>query len=354
MASWGPIALTAVTASLLALPVAPALFELQKRRDAAPLTVSRHSGRTENFAESFQSRLEPLLPELERCRAKNEVTRISIDGLEALLVGRDDFNFSHEDIGPVEAIMLAHPTIVPAGCEVSVDLYAASTLELGAGAIVRAALSIGDVTLCENSSVLRWLHSRGNVRLRHGSAVKGRLSAEEWIALSGSCRFLRVSAPEIVTADDIPAPGRVSQRKAIEGHNLHSEYAASAARRHRVRGDFVLPAGETLNGDIIATGEVRIGAGAQLRGSIKSYKDVVIEDDASVNGSIVGEKSLRLGRRSYAAGPIMAERGVVIDGESRIGEPDCPTTISSASVEIAAGCRIHGTIWAREQGSIES
>ena len=38
MSAWAPLALTSLTAALLALPVTPALYELWKRADAAPWT----------------------------------------------------------------------------------------------------------------------------------------------------------------------------------------------------------------------------------------------------------------------------------------------------------------------------
>ncbi len=89
MPPWAPLALTTLTAALLAVPVTPALYELWKRADAAPLPTSRHDGRIANFAEAFRSRLQPLLPQLERCRNQRQLVRTCIEGMEVLLEGRD-------------------------------------------------------------------------------------------------------------------------------------------------------------------------------------------------------------------------------------------------------------------------
>jgi predicted acyltransferase (DUF342 family) len=365
-----PIALTAVTASLLALPVTPALFELHRRHDAAPLPVTRHNGRIANFAESFQSRLEPLRAQLAACRLRNALSRVSVDGLDVLLVGGDDFNFDPALIESVAAIMFAETAVIPPGVLVSADVYAGDTLELGEGAALRAAFAIGDIILGENSSVLRWLHSQAGILLKAGSTVYGRLSAAQSIALASGCSFQRVNAPQILTLgtrelDDTAALSNVNPHfvsvtgdadpaDANEKQRLEFPDArAFGLSRRRIHGDFVLPADEILAENIIATGEVRIGSSAHLSGSIKGYKDVVVEEGASVRGTVVSERSVRLDARCFVAGPIMAETGVAIGEGSQIGEPSSPTTVSSPRIQIAPGCRIHGTIWARESGSIK-
>src|SRR5579863_7669078 len=159
MSYWAPFALTGVTATLLLLPVTPALYELRKRRDAAPLPTSRHDGRIANFADAFQSRLEPLLPQLKKCRDEHELLRTHIDGMEVLLVGSHDFYFDPDAMKGVNAVMCGEAATVPAGRVVEADVYADSSLELGEDAVLRCALGESDIILGENSAVMRWLHA---------------------------------------------------------------------------------------------------------------------------------------------------------------------------------------------------
>jgi predicted acyltransferase (DUF342 family) len=374
-----PIALTAITACLLGLPVAPALFELRRRHDAAPLAVSRHSGRISNFAESFRSRLEPLLAQLAECRLRKELLRVAIEGLDVLLVGCDDFDCDPALIQSVAAIMVAGPAVIPPGVLVSADVYAEDTLELGEGAALRAGFAIGNITLGENSSVSRWLHSQAGILLKADSAVHGRLSAGQWIALSAGCSFQRMNAPQILTLDtpelDANTPGLLNRDLSHAGGHVDwintnkvdankldqnkkggvdsEDATASSIPRRRIHGNFVLHPCESLTGNIIATGEVRISNGSCLSGSVKSYRNIVIEEGASVRGTVVSERSVRLDARCLVVGPIMAETSVVIGEGSRVGELSSPTTVSSPRIQIAPGCRIHGTIWARESGSIK-
>lgn len=356
MSAWAPFALTGLTAALLALPVTPALYELWKRADAAPLPTSRHDGRIGNFAEVFRSRLQPLLPQLEQCRNRRELSRISMEGMEVLLVGGDDFDFDPRLTEGIAAVMLSEAALIPPGYVVEADVYTGIGLDLGESAALRAALCEGDIILGENSAVLRWLHADGSIFLRRGSNAYGRLSAGRSIRLEPECGFERMSAPQITTVDTDQRDNFPAQRDAAESEPPADvcDMFASSRPRLRIQGNFVLPAGETLNANVIATGELHVGARARLFGSAKSYKDTLIDEDACVHGSIVSGGTVRLGPRCFVAGPLMAESDVLIARGSRVGGPDALTTISSGGVQIAAGCHLHGTVWARVRGSVEA
>ncbi len=368
MPLWAPLALSAVTAALLAVPVTPALYELWKRGDAAPLPTSRHDGKIANFADVFRSRLEPLHPQLEQCRALRELSRTSIGGTEVLLVGCDSFNFDPRVMQGVAAMMFSQAAVVPASSVVEADVYADGTLDLAEGAMVRAAFGRSDIFLQKNSAFLRWLHADGNVHLQQGSTAYGRLSAGRSIRLEPGCGFQHMHAPQIFTVDADQPDHRSHLLRECEPHSsAHicktledtvlpadvGDAFASSRQRIRVRGNFDLPAGETLNANIIATGELHLGVGARLFGSAKSYKDTILEEDACVHGSIVSGETVRLGPRCFAAGPVMAEGDIVMDRGSRVGEPDALTTISSCGAQIAPGCQLHGTVWARGQGNVK-
>jgi predicted acyltransferase (DUF342 family) len=182
-------------------------------------------------------------------------------------------------------------------------------------------------------------------------------------------------APQILTLDShqddadqrdtrfVPSNGRVCQNHVCQTREDAGEVAqtdpdasdafTSSRKRIRIQGDFVLSAGETLHANVIATGEVHLGAGARLLGTAKSYKDAVIEEDACVHGGIVCGGTVWLGPRSFVAGPVLAEADVFIARGTRVGEPDALTTISSCRIQVADGCQLHGTVWARVRGSVE-
>jgi hypothetical protein len=368
MASWAPLGLISVTAALLAVPVTPALYELRKRSDVAPLPTSRHDGWIENFSEVFCSRVKPLLLQLDQCRAQQMVSRTNHDGTEVLLVGRDDFDFDSAQMRGIAAVLCSNPTI-PAGRAVQSDVYAEHNLTLDGGSVVRAAFAHGDIALSTNSAVLRWMHAEGRIFLAEGSVVYGRLFAAEAIYLEPGSSFQHLHAPSILTvrADggramaDLPmsdAGANGSEKAVISGASdpraaVIGDEPFAFRRRVRVDGDFVLPPGETLNANVIATGDLRLGSGSRLFGSAKSYRDTAVEQGATVAGSIISGRTLHLGPRCFVAGPILAERDVVVSRGARVGSLDALTTISCSTVRMAGDCRLHGTVWARVRGHVE-
>jgi hypothetical protein len=364
MTFWAPFGLLSVTAALLAVPVTPALFELRKRGDVAPLPTSRHNARIENFAESFRARIEPLLSQLELCSTTEEVIRTAHEGMETLLIGSESFDFDPNQICGLAAVIGQNLTI-PSGRVIQADIFASGNLHVGQGSAIRAALAQGDLILGEKSVALRWIHADGSVCLSTGSASYGRLSARESIQLRPGSSFQRMHAPRIVTAAPRDFDSELMDSSLVRSETLSrceaselesAAYAGEALAlrpRLRVHGDFALPAGESMEANVVASGNVRFCAGSRFLGNAKSYKDTILEDGASVQGSIVCGATLHLGPNCYVAGPIMAERDVVCSRGITVGAPDSLTTIACSSIRIAGGGRLHGTIWARVLGTVE-
>ena len=358
MFPWAPLALISTTVALLGLPVTPALVELLKRTDAAPLPTTRHDARITNFAEQFRSRMEPFLPELELCCASGETRRVRNDGLEALLIGTEvskgDFDFSSELLRGVAAIVCREAALIPPATNIQADVYAGGPVRVGENSAIRAALGISDITLEPNSMALRWLHADGNAMLRQGSAVYGRLSAGECIYLERGCGFERIHAPHIFTRENSDSGSGCSLGDVDPDPSVpYPSEMLTFGPRSRVHGDFFLPPGETLNANVIVTGTLRFGEGSRFFGSAKSYKDTIIEPNASIYGCIVCSGNLHVGRSTFLGGPVMVEGDVVMGQGVRVGTPHALTTVSCQGARIAPGCHLHGTVWARSRGIIE-
>jgi hypothetical protein len=359
------LGLMVVTLALLALPVTPALYELLKRADASPLPTSRHDGRVENFAQAFRARVAPWRAELERCRTTGEVLRQSEGGMTVLLVGNDQFDFSPRLTHGADAVLSAGALSVPPNCVLRADIASDAGLVLGERASVRAAVAGTDIELGPGSTVLRWIHANHNLRLRARSTVSGRLSAGKTIRLETGASFQHMHAPEIVTLGlaegPEPATGDLGPHdpggndSAATGDGPNTKVDTFASRpRLRIEGDFALAPGETLDANLVVTGDLRLGRGARFLGAAKSYGDVVLAEDASVLGPIVSQSTVRIGPGCFVSGPILAENEVLAACRSRVGEPDRLTTVSARSIKLAAGCQLHGTVWARVRGSVEA
>jgi len=345
---WAPLALTAATGGMLALPLAPAVIEILRRKDAGPLPTRKDDGDIRNFARSFRRYIDPLRFQLAASAQQGSITEARLpNGCYALIVGAGGVSPLREQ--RVETLVLF-------GKEISLldqltfmqDVYAADVIYGGRNNVFRGLLGESDIYLAEGSHVLRWLHAQGQVIVQRSSHLHSRCSSEKAVHFSAGCSFQRVFAPLIVTA-------RQAQ-PTFTTEIVVREKPGKPARplpRSRVHGNLHLGAGEMFLGNIIATGSIRIDEGTRIFGSAKGNGDVQLGPHTRIEGSLISTGSIRIGANCIIKGPVLAEHEIIIEPGVRIGSPESPTTISAPRIRMACDCVTHGTLWARVEGRVE-
>ncbi len=345
---WAPLALTAVTCGMLALPLAPALLEAWRRKDAGPLPVRRDDGDIRNFARSFRHRIEPLRSALISCAESNSVVEARLDdGDCALLIGNDGAsNLDEERLSTL--VLFARQARLRDQVIFEKDVYAAAGLCGGRNNIFRALLGENNVMLAEASQVLRWIHVEGELAVGRNSDLGSRCSSQKVIYFGSGCRFQRVYAPTIVTSSSAllvsTLPTCIPSTHAATGPSLG---------RSRIHGSLHLGPGEVLLGNIVATGAIRIEEGGRIHGSAKGNGDIELRPQTRIDGSLISTGVIRIGSHCMIKGPVLAEHEISIAPDTQIGTSDSPTTISAPRIRIAPDCVVHGTLWARLEGSVE-
>ena len=344
-----PVVLMAITGGMIALPLAPAILEIIRRRDAGPLPTRKDEGNIRSFAHALRRYIAPVQSHLAECAGHNTIEESRLqDGAYALLVGKAGVYDVPEEQSRT-LILFAKPVSLRDQMIFAKDIYAADVLRGGRQNIFRAVLADKDVILAEESQVLRWLHANGIVSLGRNSSAFGRLSADEAIRFSSGSSFERVNAPLIITVEDA----------------LHSsEWGPAAARklrvqegklgRSRIRGEIHLGPDEMFLGNIIATGAVRIDEGTRIAGSAKGHGRIQLGEGAEVGGSLVSSGDIRMGPNCLVRGPVLADGEIYLGRGTQIGAPGSPTTVSAPRIRIAPGCTFYGTVWARVAGRVEN
>lgn len=114
--------------------------------------------------------------------------------------------------------------------------------------------------------------------------------------------------------------------------------------------NYTLKDGRQFTGNISVKGSVRIGSEAILKGSIKSTDSVVVSQDGSVDGDIESGADIRIESGASVSGSLMAKGHVWIYENARVGEPSNPCSIRGNEVVVAPTSRVHGAIWALQNG----
>ncbi len=346
-------ALMSLASVMFMLPLVPALVELRRKSDALPLVVvQQNAGEIRHFANSFRSYIKDLQPILERCvKARNTDSGTLPDGEEYVVLGRADEpllrGFAAGEASHPVLIMAGVDLVVPPLAKFSKDIYAGEQFEGGEKNSYRAILGERNVHLGVASDVVRWVHAVGELTAAFGCNLYGRISSDLLIRLADECSFLRMNAPRI----EIGRSAR-EENPNVPETTVHSDANAEKPPRLLHDGDYEILAGQVMDRNIVIRGNLRICAGARICGSVKSVKDMVIEDGVSVEGSLISASKMHVGPNCRIHGPVIAERELSIAGGTRCGTPEFPTTVSAPQIEVEEGVVVFGTLWAREQGHV--
>jgi cytoskeletal protein CcmA (bactofilin family) len=346
-------ALISVASVMFMLPLVPALVELRSKSDALPLVVvQQNAGEIRHFANSFRSYIKDLQPILQRCVKDGSTDGGMLpDGEEYVVLGRADEpllrGFAEGEAGHPVLIMAGVDLSVPPFAKFSKDIYAGGEFKGGEKNSYRAILGEREVHLGAASDVLRWVHAVGTLTAGFGCNLYGRISSDLVIRLGEGCCFLRTNAPRIEigrsASDEKPNTPETM---------VHSDANAEKLPRLLHDGDYEILAGQVMDRNIVIRGNLCIRAGARICGSVKSVKDMVIEDGVSVEGSLISASKMHVGPNCRIHGPVIAERELSIAGGTRCGTPEFPTTVSSPQIEVEEGVVVFGTLWAREHGHV--
>jgi predicted acyltransferase (DUF342 family) len=339
------------------LPLLPALLELYRGQDAAPLNVPpvRHRD-LRHFAWTFRDYVRGQLAQMDPAPAAGQQDRrLKLpDGTEVHIVSAktpyvpDLVN--RRKSASRERVLVSHEQLaIPDGVKELGEIYATGTLVGGSDCVYRAVFCEGNVDLGDRSVVLRWIHAEGAMHARVGSQLVGRTTAEGSLQVDEGCYFERLSAPRIqFGAEAAPQAATPDVAMAAESQRL----SASDLALQRVDGDYAIPARTRLAGDLIVHGNVTVGEDCVLLGSLKAKKLAEIGRGTQVNGSIIAVGNLYVAPDCVIQGAIIGESDIFIDQRARIGSTAAPTTVTAERIYVAPGVVAHGLIWARRQGIV--
>ncbi len=350
--------LCAFAAVWLSLPLLPAWRELFAKTDAAPLRVER-SAETDvhHSAHGFHEYIRTHLDrELSRCREEGEIVTGTLhDGTDFLVVpgtnGQQSRAFGWHTQAQATMVLSCGDLHLPPRTRYPLELYARASVRGAWQCTYRAILAGGDISLGWRSTVVRWMHAAGSIWVAENSRLCGRISADQAIDLAGGCSFERLHAPCITFGPGVRRAQPLATTRSLDPHDLHQDVEVEG-RRWWINKSVDLPAHRRIQADLVVTGDVRVGEGAQILGSLKGHGDLHLERGVTVQGSVVGARNVYLAEGCSIQGPLIAEGTVSMESGCAIGDPARPTTVNARRIKVARGVEVHGTVWAHEEGRV--
>jgi len=339
------LALLGVTLAWFLLPLLPALRELLRPSDIAPLkVVDRSAGKLGYFARNFRQYLDKVLPP--EAGAGDYAAKL-LDGTAFVRVSRRPEQLAGEGQVERRVVMLDSPQILPGKQTFLMEVYARAPLVSGPATNYRALYAEGDLTLGESNRVFRWLHAGGLLAVGDHSVLRGRVSSDSRVMLGTDVVFERAGAPVIAHGAAREPPASVNGA----GKTWQPPAEALQVGDHlRIEGDLDIPKGTRVRGDLVVAGRLRIGAGSVVEGSVKAHRDLELAEGARVTGAAVSRARVSVGPGAWVGGPVIAERGIRLAENSVVGGPRLPATVAGVEVELAPGATVYGQISATRGG----
>ena len=337
------LALLGLTLLWLVLPLLPALRELARPTDVAPLkVVDRSAGYVAFFARNFRQYLERQMAALPAAAQAGDHLGKLPDGTQYIRVHKSPDGLAHEaEAGAQNRLVVIDSAMtLTDGATFLMEVYARAPVIGGTGSVYRAIYADRELGLGERSTVLRWAHAGGVLGAGPHSVLRGRITSDTAVVLGPNVVFERIGAPVITVGTDRSEPPAPAVRPEWQ--------LPAGARRvgdhHRVEGDLTIPPGSRVSCSLVVSGSVTLGAGAAIEGSVKAHRDIELAEGARVRDAVIARRRITGGSGVEIGGPVIAEERIRLGLRTVVGGPDRPATVSAPQVELMAGATVYGQI----------
>ncbi|ECP1951346.1 hypothetical protein ACE6ZO_004097 [Salmonella enterica] len=116
----------------------------------------------------------------------------------------------------------------------------------------------------------------------------------------------------------------------------------------RSQGDIVIPPEVMVSGDLIADGNIILGARSVINGSVKSGGCLDVHNQARIEGGGIAE-DITLHYAAAVSGVLVARRTIRLKTHSQVGSPTCSASVVATDIMLNPGACVYGAIHAHHQ-----
>ena len=331
-----------IAAAGAALPLSAAWRELRRPRDAEPLTIDANYRKDDRFfATSFATKVSTTVGSAPRDPGPYAVVFRDAEVIDTL-AGSYTVDRGRE---PESILDLHEDLVVAKGAHMPKEALVGRDATLRDGSSIRALKAERDVRVGRDVAIERWIDAGRSMHVRPGSDLGIRATALGAILLDRDVTFRFLAAPAIVVGDRVPA---------VEVPQLpekHADLELGKRMRKRADGavviddDFVMDRGTVYASNIIARGDVTLGEGATLIGSIHCDGSIVLEHESRVTGTIVAEHDITIGAGASVDDHAVAPGRAILKRGARVGTPHRVTTLlADEAIDLAWESIVYGRI----------
>lgn len=180
-----------------------------------------------------------------------------------------------------------------------------------------------------------------------------RYCATDRIVVMRGSRFQQLVAPTIAFGDNTvtarPVPNTDHTRLPLATLPHAVPWGAGG---WRVEGDCTVPPAHRLQGPLVVTGRLTIGAGCVLTGDVKARGNIEVRAHAVLGGALLGEQRIALAAHGRVHGPVVGAAPLNMGPGVVIGTLTHPTSVHAPEITASTSAMVHGTAWAHTAGQV--
>jgi cytoskeletal protein CcmA (bactofilin family) len=219
------------------------------------------------------------------------------------------------------------------------ECFVGGSALIGAASLVRALAAERSLSLGEGCRVARWVDANDRLTIADRCHLGARASCEGPMSLGREVAFHFLFAHPILTV-----PSATDQAAGLPARFKNSSPGAFRD---------VVPAGTQLTGDQVFSQNVWVGAGAVIKGAIKSHGDVIFEGPATVEGPVFADGDIHVGGQSVVKGSLVAGNTIYLYPGVRVGSSgEIRSVLGHEGVVLHGDVQVFGVIRTDGRGQV--
>jgi predicted acyltransferase (DUF342 family) len=328
---------------MLVLPFLPGMIELVKKEDADPLFISMNYKRSPRYlGNSFRNILQDAIKTI---HGKTGFYDVHLSKKEQIEIRPSSAVASGRQINHL--VLVRGDLFSDSHVQFNKEIHVVGNAAIGPNNVVQALSADGNVAVGDGTLVRRWLDAEGDIDIAPNCHLGISVSAGGQMKLSGNCFFHRLFAMPIVTGNGASLPTLTEPVPLpwLASRNREAFFMVGKQR--------TIPPRSAINTNMVFHKDIQIGANTIIRGDIKAYGMLVLEDDVTIDGNLFADGDIVIGKNARISGHTFSQGSVFISTKTIISRPNTiKSIIGKKSIQIEKSVIIHGYVSTEGRGLV--
>jgi predicted acyltransferase (DUF342 family) len=329
--------------ALFFLPFLPGISELVRKEDADPLYIAMDYIKDPRyFAKSFKQLLYQATDGFTAAPGTRDIRLSKKESLETT------GSMNVLKAGEVNHLLCIQGDLVTRGnFRFHKEVFVTGNVSMGPNDTIQVLAAGGNITVGTDVQLTRWLDADGDIDIGAGCNLGISASSGRKLRLSQNCFFRRLYGVPITTGS-----GEVPTINDFEPSLVPMELTSPELSFVRIK-DRTIPPGTIMEKNVVFPQNVQIGCDSILKGNIKSYGKLVLEDNVTIDGNLFADDDITIGPGAEISGHVFSQKNVYISGGTIISRPDSiKSVVGKKSVRIEQNVTIYGYVTTEGEGTI--